>query len=329
MANAVRPLVAAATAPWHVLVVRVLDRVGKGIRTAPRDALLADSTPPEQRGRAFGFHRSMDHLGAVVGPLIASAIFAVGGRSYRLLFLLASLPGLLTIAFTAATIRELDARSRRRTENRAETANRACPAPPRTAPPPVSFRELDRRFFGLLLAVLVFALGNSSDAFLLLRLQQAGIDVVVLPFLWSALHAVKVASAYPFGRLSDRIGRLPVIVGGWCYYAAIYGVFAAGSSPATLAVAFVAYGFFYGLTEGAERALVGDLVGPERRGAAFGLYNAAVGLTALPASVIMGAIWEARGQAAAFAFGAAMAAVAGILLCAAGRAGGGRSGRRR
>ena len=296
IANLVRPVLALATAPWHVLAVRVLDRVGKGVRTAPRDALLADSVSEKDRGRAFGFHRSMDHGGAVIGPLIASLLFVALDRDYRWLFLFASLPGLFTILYTMTRVEETPTRS------------------PRVQPSALDFGGFDRSFFGLIAAVFVFGLGASSDAFLLLQLHQAGVDAALLPFLWAALHVVKVASVYPLGLLSDRVGRLPLIVAGWAYYAVVYLGFAVAENVAVLAVIFVAYGVFYGLTEGAERALVGDLVAPDRRGAAFGIYNAAIGVTALPASVLMGVIWEVYGKAAAFGFGATMAAVATLVL---------------
>lgn len=300
MATFSRPLVALATAPLHVLLIRLLDRAGKGLRTAPRDALLADSTPAEDRGRAFGFHRSMDHAGAVVGPLLASGLFVWLGGSYRMLFVLASLPGLLAVLFTAGCVAEVPPR-------------RMPPAAVAGSPSPQG-RGLDRRFSLLVLAIVLFGLGNSSDAFLLLGLEQSGVSVAALPFLWAALHVVKVAGAYPLGRLSDRLGRVRIILAGWTYYACVYAGFGMATSPATLCSVFVAYGLFYGLTEGAERALVSDLVPAERRGFAFGLYNAAIGVTALPANLLAGALWQAYGRPAAFGFGALMAAIAALVL---------------
>jgi MFS family permease len=300
LANLARPFVAAATAPWHVLVIRLLDRVGKGLRTAPRDALLADSTAPEDRGRAFGFHRSMDHLGAVLGPLLASLIFAALGRSYRLLFLLASVPGVVAVV---AAGRVVETSRDRRLDRSA-----SVPVSPSTG------ARLDRRLLVLVGAILLFGLGNSTDAFLLLGLEQAGVDVATLPFLWAAFHVVKVVSVYPIGRLSDRLGRTPIILAGWVYYAIVYAAFAASESPAALAAIFMAYGLFYGLTEGVERALVSDLVPPAQRGVAFGLYNAAVGVTALPAGLLTGVIWQAYGRAAAFGFGAGMAGLGALAL---------------
>jgi len=207
---------------------------------------------------------------------------------------------LLTVLFTVARVEEAEARSTVETE----------------LPTARELAGFDRRFLGLVAAVFLFGLGASTDAFLLLQLREAGLDVAWLPFLWSALHVVKVASVYPLGRLSDRVGRVPLIVAGWAYYAAVYGGFALLDDPRALAATFLAYGLYSGLTEGAERALVGDLVARDRRGAAFGVYNAALGVTALPASAIMGAIWQAHGKVAAFGFGAAMAALGTLVLVA-------------
>jgi MFS family permease len=285
----------------------LLDRAGKGIRTAPRDALLADSAAPGERGRAFGFHMSMDHVGAVLGPLLASGLVVALGRNYRWLFLAASLPGLVTVGYVAARVEE--------------TRQRSAPA---ATPVVYDASGLGARFWGLLAAVFLFGLGASTDAFLLLELERAGTDVALLPFLWAALHVVKVTSVYPFGRLSDRVGRVPLIVVGWGYYAVIYAGFALIDDPRGLALVFLAYGLFFGLTEGAERALVGDLVPSEKRGVAFGFYNAALGVTALPASALLGAIWEAWGKIAAFGFGAALAAAATVVLVATTLGGGSR-----
>jgi MFS family permease len=165
-------------------------------------------------------------------------------------------------------------------------------------------------------AIFLFTLGNSSDAFLLLRLQQAGIDVALLPFLWSGLHVVKSVSVYWFGMLSDHVGRRPLLLAGWGLYTVIYVGFAIASSPLAVAAIFLFYGLFYGMTEGAERALVGDLVEPAERGLAFGIYNGAIGIAALPASVVMGAMWQAYGFESAFLLGAALALVATIVLVA-------------
>ena len=305
IANATRPVLAIVAAPWQVLAVRLCDRLGKAIRTAPRDALLADSSDADDRGRAFGFHRAMDHAGAVVGPLIASLVFVAVGRSYRWLFLLASIPGVLTVLFAAFRVREIVPAAR--TE-----APVGVTADGETST--VSSLFENRSFLILLVAILLFTLGNSSDAFLLLRLGESGVDVAWLPALWAALHVVKTVSVYPCGILSDRFGRRPMLLVGWAFYALVYAGFAILSEPAAIAALFVGYGLFYGLTEGAERALIADLVEPGRRGAAFGIYNGALGIAALPASLLTGAIWQLAGSGPAFLCGAGFAAIAALVL---------------
>lgn len=290
-----RPFLALVTAGWHVLLLRFLDRVGKGIRTSPRDALIADSTSADIRGKAYGFHRSMDNLGAVIGPLLASLLLPLLGFSYRYLFLLAAVPGILAVLVLRTWVRE---RAPAQTKARVQ----------------ISLKPLDRRFKIFLIIVILFTLGNSSDAFLLLRARDVGIRVELLPILWLVLHLVKTAGGMPGGIWSDRIGRQRVIVAGWIVYALIYFGFAYAHSPAHIWGLFALYGLYYALTEGAERALVADLVPTELRGTAFGAYNFAIGIGALPSSVIMGIIWQRYGPAAAFSFGAALAIVAAFLL---------------
>ncbi|MBI4514877.1 MAG: MFS transporter [Deltaproteobacteria bacterium] len=295
VAAAVRPLIALSTHPWHVLVIRFLDRTGKGIRTAPRDALLADASSPADLGRSFGFHRGMDHAGAVLGPLLAWALLWFLGGNYRAVFALAALPALAAVVVLAVAVSEPRSHAPR-------------------APVTLRFTDLGPEFLRYLGVVLIFTLGNSSDAFLLLRAQQLGVPLGQLPLLWAALHAVKTASSVPGGTLSDRIGRRRVIGLGWLLYAGVYAGFSAAEGPVAAWLLFCVYGLFFGLTEGAERALVADFVAPEHRGAAYGLYNLAVGIAALPASLLMGGLWSLAGAPAAFGFGALMALLAAVLL---------------
>lgn len=287
-----RPLMAAATAGWHVLAVRFADRVGKGIRTSPRDALIADFSRPEERGRSFGFHRGMDHAGAIIGPLIAFGMLQYLAWDYRTIFWWAFLPGLLSIIVILWGVSE-----------RTPTAG---------AGPPIllSLAPFDRRFRLFLLLIGLFTLGNSSDAFLILRAEQAGVPVAHLPLLWIALHVTKMASSFPAGTLSDRIGRRALIISGWLLYAFVYLGFAYASSVLQIWGLFLAYGLFFGLTEGVEKALIADLAPEQLRGTAYGLYNGSIGLAALPASLIMGLLWETMGLHAAFGFGAVMAVLA-------------------
>ena len=297
LASAVRPLVAFAQSAAHVLAIRVTDRVGKGIRGAPRDALIADSVEPALRGRAFGFHRAADHLGAVIGPLVAFALLSWAGLEMRTVFLLAAIPAAIAVVTLIVAVREV-----------AHTV--PAPAAVQLAAP----RQLGGRFFAYLLVLLLFTLGNSTDAFLLLRATELGVSVALLPVLWAMLHFVKSVSSTPGGVLSDRRGRKPVIVAGWMVYAVVYLMFGHSSDAWHIWVLFAIYGVYFGLTEGVERALVADLVPTQRRGAAFGWYNLAIGLGALPASIIFGAIYDRFGAPTAFTVGAGAALLASIGL---------------
>ena len=307
LASVVRPLVAFATAPWHVLAVRVLDRVGKGVRTAPRDALIADATSPALRGRAFGVHRASDHLGAVGGPLIAYALLEQLGLSLRHVFLWAAVPGVVAVLLVWFGVRE--------TPRVRAAASSDAPATPATSG--VSGTEparLGGAFWRYLGVVLVFTLGNATDAFLLLRASQLGVAVALVPLLWAMLHVVKSASSVIGGDLSDRLGRRPLIVGGWLVYALVYFLFARASAAWQVWALFAVYGLYFGLTEGTEKALVADLAPVASRGTAFGWYNLAIGIGALPASVLFGVVWQRVSPEAAFSLGAALALAAAVGL---------------
>lgn len=299
LAGFVRPLMGLAQSATQVLAIRLTDRAGKGIRTAPRDALIADSVDPSIRGRAFGFHRAADHAGAVAGPLVAFALLGIAGISMRNVFLLAAVPGVLAVIVLIASVRE----PARTTVTRIELGRAG---------------ELGGRFWAYLGVVLLFTLGNSSDAFLLLRAADLGVPAALIPVLWAMLHVVKAASSVPGGALSDRVGRKPLIVAGWLLFAAVYFGFGTASEQWHAWALFAVYGVFFGLTEGVEKALVSDIVPAGRRGAAFGWYSLTLGLGALPASLLIGFIWERVGVTAAFSFGATLAllAAAGIAVVA-------------
>ncbi|MDI6782966.1 MAG: MFS transporter [bacterium] len=297
-----RPLVALATAGWHILAIRFSDRVGKGIRTSPRDALVASSCSESDRGKAFGFHRGMDHAGAVLGPLLAFALLVLLPNQYRLVFALASIPGIISLIVIAWFVREtiplLEVRSQKSEVRKIS----------------LSLKPFDKRFKSFLVIVILFTLGNSSDVFLILRAESLNIPVPLLPILWVVLHIVKTVSSMPGGMLSDKIGRKTVIIAGWLIYALVYFGFAFASSAWHIWALFATYGFFFGLTEGTEKALVADLVPNELRGTAYGLYNFAIGIAALPASLLMGIIWEEFGVASAFLFGSGLAFLAAALF---------------
>lgn len=303
LASAARPLMGLATDVGQVVALRLADRVGKGIRTAPRDALIADAVAPGVRGRAFGFHRAADHLGAVIGPLAALLLMQVYGVSIRTIFLLAAIPAALAMAVLFFGVQE-GAPASRATDARARG----------TARSPLSGLRPRGTMRAYLVIVFVFTLGNSTDAFLLLRATDAGVPVALIPVLWAMLHGVKSLASTPSGALSDRIGRRPLIVGGWVLYAAVYWSFGHVTAAWHIWGLFAVYGIYFGLTEGVEKALVADLASVDERGAAFGWYHLLIGLGALPASALFGAMWEWRGAAAAFDLGAALALVAGLAL---------------
>src|SRR5579862_4544938 len=288
-----RPLLALAQTWWQILGARFGDRIGKGIRTAPRDALLADATPIASRGRAYGFHRAMDNAGAIVGPAAAWLMLS-SGVSMREVFAWSAVPGLLTLVILQ--IRVSDA---------AFVGSRHGASA--GLPPSHSYRRL-------LAAIFVFTLGCSSDAFLLWRAAELGIAYSLAPILWMVLATVKSATSTWGGALSDRVGRRKVIVAGWAVYAAVYLGFALANAGWQIWLLFVAYGTFFGLTEGTEKAMVVDLVEPQWRGRALGGYHAAVGVASLPASLIFGAIYQAAGPTFAFSTGAGLALIAIFLL---------------
>lgn len=297
LAALARPLIGLLTAPWQLLAVRVADRTGKGVRTAPRDALIADSTEPGTRGRAFGFHRAMDHLGAAVGPLLAFALWQWAGLDLRTVFLLTLFPGLLVLALLVLGLKE----------------------PPAASPPKervrLTLRPFDANFRLYLVALVVFTLGNASDAFLLVRARELGWSAGMLLLLWSVFHVAKSVSNVLFGRAADRVGPRRLLALGWLTYAAVYLAFPAATDDWQVWAAFLAYAvFYYGLTEPAEKALVTELAGPERKGLAFGWFNLAIGIGAFPASLLFGLIYEAFGPFAAFGWGAGLALAAALLL---------------
>lgn len=299
LSSLARPFIALTTSWLQVLAVRAVDRTGKGIRSAPRDAMLAECATPSTRGRIFGFHRAMDHTGAVIGPLFASAFLWFMPGRYRLLFALTVIPGALAV-WTLFRVPE-EARQTRSAEH---VKARARPGAPGLPP----------RFYTLMVILLVFSLGNSADAFLLLRLSSVLGRDAYIPLLWACLHVVKVALSAYGGALSDRVGRKAVIVTGWCAFALVYVGFALVQSPAALVACFLAYGIYFGLAEGSEKALVTDLSPAHLRGTAFGFYNGALGLGALVASVLFGVLYQTLGSAVAFGSGAALAGAAAVML---------------
>lgn len=298
MSTLVRPLAGLSAAAWQILAVRLTDRVGKGVRSAPRDALIASSVGPQGAGRAFGFNRAMDHAGAVVGPLIATALLAAGAE-LRTVFLATIVPGLLAVAMTLLA-REAP-----------------LPAPP---PPPVAGAgaaargPLPARLKSLLAIFGLFALGNSSDAFLLVRAKEVGMADATLPLLWVVLHVSKVFFSWVGGGLVDRVRKeLPIFLG-WGVYAVSYLLLAAASAPWQVFALFFVYGAFNGLAEPAEKALIRELSPEDARGRAYGLYHAVLGAAAIPAGLLTGGLWSWFGPTVALTTGAAIAATSAAAL---------------
>jgi sugar phosphate permease len=347
LSSAFRPLTAAVGQAWQIVLVRLVDRIGKGIRTSPRDSLIAAHVDPSIRGRAFGFHRAMDHAGAVVGPVLTVLALALLLRlsrvstmltALRWTFALSLIPGILAVLVLVLFVRE------KREDSASSAGTERLPV-----------RRLEPNFLRYVLVLLVFTLGNSSDAFLLFRVKEAiqssgltsdlamrfrpagfilnrfadpqlrlqALDALVLPLVWAFFHAVKVLVSTPLAGLSDRVGRKTMISIGWGIYAGVYVGFsfldrveASLQLPLILAL-FAVYSLYFGATEGTEKAFVTDLVPAHRRGEAFGLYHALTGLGALPASILFGVVYSIlgkRGGQIAFLYGAALALAAMVLL---------------
>ncbi|TAL60198.1 MAG: MFS transporter [Bacteroidetes bacterium] len=350
ISSVIRPLTGIVSSAWQIIFIRMLDRVGKGIRTAPRDALIASSVDESIRGKSYGFHRAMDHTGAVIGPVLAIMtlliLFSIFGMkdslvALRWTFILAIIPGLLAVLTIILFVKESVPKSGNGTQV------------------VFSLKTYDKNFRTYLLIMILFTLGNSSDAFLLFRVQEAisksgsvvnivssiaplhsmvinfgneaaqarVINILFLPLIWAFFHSIKVIFSTPLGTLSDKIGRKKVINIGWGIYAFVYFSFAllVFLPPAIQIIAtfilFAVYALFYAFTEGAEKAFVADLVNDERRGTAFGLFNFSIGLGALPASIIFGFLYSSFdvhfpgfGGTVAFGFGGTIAIISMILL---------------
>ena len=297
LASLARPLIGITGAMWQVLALRLTDRVGKGVRTAPRDALLALSAPNESLGLAFGAQRALDHAGALVGPLIAGALVLFVTSDLRLIFVLSAIPAALTLILLWRAVTDL-------------------PFSPAPAGGPRLSGLREPRLRRALVVFFVFTLGNSTDAFLLLRAQQLGVATVLLPFLWSAFHASKTLWSFAGGDWSDRFGPRRTIAAGWLVYAAVYVGFAVAGAEWHAWALFIAYGLYFGLSEGPEKALIAGLAPGRRMGEAMGGYQLAVGVGALPASLGFGFLWSWIGPEGAFLIGAGIAALAVALLFA-------------
>jgi len=293
-----KPFLYLATAGWHVLVVRFIDRAGKGIRTSPRDALVADSSLPEQRGKAFGIQRAMDRIGAFLGPLVAFAILPALNNNLRLLFLLAFFPALIAVLTIIFFLKE---------KQHIQDPSKQIKS--------ISLKHFSRDFKSFVLILAIFTLGNSSDAFLILRAKDLGVKIVLIPILWLVYNFVSSASSIPLGHLSDKIGRRKTTLLGFSVYGAVYLGFAFSNTQSLIWIFMALYGVYYGLSEGVLRAYVADLVEDKSvLASAYGIYHTVVGLCMFPASLIMGILWQQYSPTVAFGFGASLSLAAAILL---------------
>jgi MFS family permease len=295
LSSLVRPFIAISASWSHVFAIRVVDRIGKGLRSSPRDAMLASLAPPGERGRVFGYHWAMDHAGAAIGPLLATIFLYFSPDNYRLLFALTIIPGTLAVITLLRVPEE-------HPEPRHQSSKPLEPSEP---------LEPLRKY---LCIFAIFTLGNSSDAFLLLQLSQAGVPLIGLTMLWSAQHAIKALITMRGGILSDRLGRRTLIISGWVIYAVVYAGFAFSESVYTLVAWFLIYSAYAAAVEGSEKALVADLTPEGIRATAFGWYAAVQGVGALAAGIFFGLLWQFFGAPVAFLTGASLALIAAAVL---------------
>ena len=291
-----RPTLALATGWGLVLTSRFVDRVGKGIRTAPRDAIIAASTPPDRLGTAFGFHRALDAAGAVVGPAVAILILALWDSDYRLVFWLSILPGIIAVFLIVFLITP---------DSREQKVGKTIFW---------SLQGFEPRLFQFLIVIGIFSLGNSSNAFLILKAQHAGITPALISVVYLLFNVAYMLLSIPSGMLSDRFGKQRVIVLGFGLFAMVYVGFAMADHPWPIAALFVLYGCYMGVTDGVQRAYLATLVSEQQRATGFGFYHMVVGLAILPASLLAGLLWDHVGPAAPFWFGSGMAALAVMLF---------------
>jgi MFS family permease len=310
VASLVRPFLALAGSATTVFVIRLVDRFGKGLRSSPRDALIADVVDPRDRGRAFGVHEAMDHAGAVVGPLAASGLMLLGW-TMPAVFVISTVPALLACLVVGFWVKEPPPVAQTLAALPASAAGPPAPPIAAAAAPP---RVLSRPFVGYLVAVAIFSLGGSADVFLLMRAHDLGLSSGAVPLLWAFHNGLKALATSHGGALADRFGRRRALALGWLVYALVYAGFARVSSVAGVIALFALYAVHYAIGAGAQKALVADLVPALARGRGYSVYHACVGVMLLPASVLFGQVYQRGGASLAFGLGAALALLATALL---------------
>jgi len=290
----VTPLYALVRVPVQVLFFRFFERVGKGLRAAPRDSLISGSADKKDAGKNFGFHKAMDNSGAIVGPLCAFLLLYFFPQNFSNIFLIATIPAVLGVITIAVFIK--DAKS------------------VKTNAPKISLRRLPKKFYFFLFIIFVFTLGNSADALLLVKTAETGVNKAYIPFIYMIFSSVSVALAVPIGKLSDKIGRERLIIPGFLVYAITYFMFGRFNSISVFVGLFAMYGLYSALVDGSQKAMISDIVSKDLRGTGFGIYHAVLGVTLLPASLIAGLLYDKVNANAPFYFGSAMALTATILM---------------
>lgn len=289
------PLFAFVTSPLQVLIIRFTERVGKGVRTAPRDSLVAASSTEETKGKSFGFHKAMDNSGAIVGPLLAFGILTLFPGDYRKVFLVAAIPGLLGLASIIYFVQEAK-------RDKSELLGK------------IKFKDFSNKYYFFLVIIFIFTLGNSTDALLLIKATDVGISDTFIPIMYLIFNSVSVIFAVPAGVLSDKIGRERLIIFGYLLYSLIYFGFGRTNSQISVILLFALYGLYSATTDGIQKALVSDLIDKNKRGTGLGIYNCLIGMTLLPASVIAGLLYDKINNRAPFYYGAIMALIAAVLM---------------
>lgn len=291
----ITPLYALTRIPIQILFFRFFERIGKGLRAAPRDSLISGSIKKNEAGKTFGFQKAMDNSGAIVGPLITFLLLSIFPLNYSYIFLLATIPAILGVLTIIIFIKEAKAEKK-------ETTNK------------ISLKLLPKKFYFFLIIIFVFTLGNSADALLLVKTSETGIDKSYIPFVYMIFNTVSVLLAIPIGKLSDRIGREKLIILGFIVYAIVYYFFGRFNSINVFIFLFMLYGFYSALTDGSQKAMISDIVSKDLKGTGFGIYHAVLGITLLPASLIAGLLYDKVNSNAPFYFGSIMALIATILM---------------
>ncbi len=289
------PLYAFVISPMQVLVLRFAERFGKGIRTAPRDSLIAGSVTNNETGKSFGFQKAMDNSGAIAGPLIAFTLLSLFPDNFRLIFIIAGIPALAGIFVIIFGIKEAR-------KSRTDLIKK------------FRFRDFSKRYWFFLGIIFIFTLGNSTDALLLVKANEAGIKVAFIPLVYLITNLVSVVAAIPAGSLSDRIGKEKLLIAGFLIYTVVYLFFGMNVDKIALFILFALYGLYSAATDGVQKAFVADMTDRNKKGTALGIYNALLGITLLPASIIAGVLYDRVNSSVPFRFGAAMSALAAVLM---------------